>query len=198
MKMISKRLLAGLVAILPVVVTVYLLYWLATSAETFLGRFIQMILPRGWYVPGMGVAAGMLLVFLVGILMQAWVVRTLVSWAERIVYRVPLIKTVYGSVRDLLSFLVQGQDPGLRQVVAVTFGESKVIGFVTREDLTDLPGEIGGEDIIAVYLPMSYQIGGYTVLVPRSAVQPVDMSLEKATRFILTGGVGAGSTTPKK
>lgn len=193
MKRIIRKLLAGLATILPVLITAYLIYWLAKSAEKSLGSLIRLILPEGWYWPGMGIAAAIVLIFVVGLLMQAWGVRSLVAWVERIVLRIPLIKTVYGAVRDLIGFITQSKDSGLRQVVAVTIGDKylKLIGFVTREDLTGLPKEIGGHDRIAVYLPMSYQLGGYTVIVPRSAVKPVDMSLEEATRFVLTGGVAA-------
>jgi uncharacterized membrane protein len=199
MKKIMRKLLAGLATILPVLITAYLLYWLAASAEKSLGRLIRLVLPEGWYWPGMGIAAGLLLIFLIGLLMQAWGVRSLVAWVERIVLRIPLIKTVYGAVRDLIGFITQGKDSGLRQVVAVTIGDKNIqlIGFVTREDLAGLPEEIGGHDKIAVYLPMSYQLGGYTVIVPRSAVQPLDMSLEEATRFVLTGGVTAEPSAPE-
>jgi uncharacterized membrane protein len=199
MKKIIRKLLAGLATILPVLITAYLLYWLAKSAEKSLGSLIRLVLPEDWYWPGMGIAAGIVLIFVIGLLMQAWGVRSLVAWVERIVLRIPLIKTVYGAVRDLIGFLTQAKDSGLRQVVAVTIGDKKIqlIGFVTREDLTGLPKEIGGHDKIAVYLPMSYQLGGYTVIVPRSAVQPVDMSLEEATRFVLTGGVTAEPSAPE-
>lgn len=200
MKRISRKLLAGLATILPLVVTVYLLYWVITSAETLLGKLLRLLLPEGWYVPGMGIVVGIILLFFIGLLMQAWLVRTLVSLGERIVFRIPLVKTVYGSVRDLISFVVRGQDAALRQVVTLTLGEPPVtlIGFVTREDLTSFPAEIGRKDMIAVYLPMSYQLGGYTVVVPRSAVQPLDISLEEATRFVLTGGVAFGSAPPAR
>ena len=198
MKRIIRKLLAGLATILPVLITAYLIYWLARSAEKSLGSLIRLILPEGLYWPGMGIAAAIVLIFVVGLLMQAWGVRSLVAWVERIVLRIPFIKTVYGAVRDLIGFITQGKDSGLRQVVAVTIGDKNIqlIGFVTREDLTDLPKEIGGQDKIAVYLPMSYQLGGYTVIVPRSAVKPVDMSLEEATRFVLTGGVTAEPPAP--
>jgi uncharacterized membrane protein len=199
MKKILRKFLAGLATILPVLITAYLLYWLAKSAEKSLGSLIRLVLPEGWYWPGMGIGAGIILIFFIGLLMQAWGVRSLVAWVERIVLRIPLIKTVYGAVRDLIGFLTQGKDSGLRQVVAIKIGDGNIqlIGFVTREDLIGLPEEIGGQDKIAVYLPMSYQLGGYTVIVPRSAVQPLDMSLEEATRFVLTGGVTAGPSAPE-
>jgi uncharacterized membrane protein len=65
----------------------------------------------------------------------------------------------------------------------------RVMGFVTRSDLAGLPAGISEPGMIAVYMPMSYQIGGYTALVPRASVQAVDMTLEEAMRFILTAGV---------
>jgi uncharacterized membrane protein len=199
MKKILRKFLAGLATILPVLITAYLLYWLAKSAEKSLGSLIRLVLPEGWYWPGMGIGAGIILIFFIGLLMQAWGVRSLVAWVERIVLRIPLIKTVYGAVRDLIGFITQGKDSGLRQVVAVSIGDEKIqlIGFVTREDLVGLPKEIGGHDKIAVYLPMSYQLGGYTIIVPRSAVQPLNMSLEEATRFVLTGGVAAEPPAPE-
>ena len=62
-------------------------------------------------------------------------------------------------------------------------------GFVTRQNLSDLPPEIGAEVDVAIYLPMSYMIGGYLVLVPSTAIQPIDMSVEDALRFTLTAGI---------
>jgi uncharacterized membrane protein len=64
-----------------------------------------------------------------------------------------------------------------------------VLGFVTREDFGTMPVGLGGPDVVAVYLPMSYQIGGYTVLLPRRLVEPVDMSVEDALRFTVTAGM---------
>ena len=64
-----------------------------------------------------------------------------------------------------------------------------MIGFVTRSDFSSLPAGIGEEGEIAVYLPLSYQIGGYTVIVPRSAVKPVNMSTHRAMGFVVTGGM---------
>lgn len=193
MKHLGKRFLAGLGTVLPVVLTAYLLYWFASSAEGLLGGVIRLVLPARYYWPGMGLAVGIGIVFLVGVLMQALVVRTVFSWAERLVYRMPLVKTVYGAIRDFIGFVSQGGDRGFRQVVAVRMGntELKMIGFVTRSDLADLPPALGGSEAIAVYLPMSYQIGGHTVMVPRAAVEPLDMSLEAAMRLVLTAGIAS-------
>jgi uncharacterized membrane protein len=65
----------------------------------------------------------------------------------------------------------------------------KLLGFVTRAEFTDLPQGVGTASEVAVYLPMSYQVGGYTVILPREAIRPVEMSREEAMKFILTAGL---------
>lgn len=192
-KLVIRMLLTGLVAILPVAVTLYVLYWLGSTAESFLGRGLKLLVPDNLYWPGMGVAAGLGVVFATGVLMKMWLFRRLLQWGERLVARVPLVKTLYGAVRDLLGFFSGAGQQALRKAVIVTIAGTplRLIGFVTREDFGDLPAGIGGDGNVAVYLPMSYQVGGFTALVPRSAVVPVDMSIEQAMRFALTAGMSA-------
>ena len=72
-------------------------------------------------------------------------------------------------------------------------GELRVLGFVTRADFSDAPAGIARPDEVAVYLPMSYQIGGYMVFAPKSACTPVDMSREEAMKFVLTAGLKSAS-----
>lgn len=187
----SKTLLTGFVTILPVVLTVYLLYWLVASTETALGSVIRTVLPAGYYWPGMGTMAGVLVVFLVGVLMHAYVVQRLFAWGEQVLYHVPVIRTVYRSIRDFLDYFSPARKEEFQQVVAVTFGETgmQVIGFVTQTGNDRLPADYRGDDSVLVYLPMSYMIGGYAVLMPRSAIRPLDISMEEAMRFTLTAGV---------
>ena len=190
MKVFSKIFFTGLAAVLPVLLTVYILGWLGTTAESVLGGTIKLLLPDRWYRPGMGLVAGVALIFLVGLTLRAWVVRRFFSLGERLLNRIPLVKAIYGSIRDLMNFF-GGKDQGFSQVVLVRFGDTqmKLLGFVTREDFSDLPVGLAGEGIVAVYLPMSYQIGGYTVMLPRSAIEPVNMSMQEAMKFAVTGGM---------
>jgi len=75
--------------------------------------------------------------------------------------------------------------------VTVQLGDTRMrlIGFVTREDLTDTPLGVEDQEPVAVFLPMSYQMGGFTIMVPRSAVRKIDMSVEQAMRFAITAGM---------
>ncbi len=188
---ISKTLLTGFITILPVVLTAYLLYWLVTSTENVLGNAIRLVLPENWYWPGMGTIAGLLVVFLVGLLMHAYVVQRLFAWGEQALYHLPVIRTVYRSIRDFLDYFSPTRKEDFQQVVAVSLGETgmQVIGFVTQAEAERLPADYRGDDSVLVYMPMSYMIGGYAMLTPRSAVRPLDMSMEEAMRFTLTAGV---------
>ncbi len=191
LKSMSKTFLTGLITILPVVLTLYLLYWLVVSTETALGNVIRLVLPENLYWPGMGTIAGLLVVFLVGVLMHAYVVQRLFAWGEEVLYHVPVIKTVYRSIRDFLDYFSPARRAEFQQVVAVSIGETgmQMIGFVTQAVPERLPEDFQGDDCVLVYMPLSYMIGGYAILMPRSAVRPLDMNMEEAMRFTLTAGV---------
>jgi uncharacterized membrane protein len=195
LKSISKTLLTGFITLLPVVLTLYLLYWLAVSAESVLGRLIQLMLPQQLYWPGMGVIAGLAVVFVVGLLMHAYVVQRLFARGEQILYHLPLIKSIYRAIRDFFEYFSPAREKEFEQVVAVSFGDTgmQVIGFVTQALPENMPQDFREKDSVLVYLPLSYMIGGYAVLVPCSAVRPLDMNMEEAMRFTLTAGVtGSG------
>jgi uncharacterized membrane protein len=189
---ISRIFLRGLVVILPIVITLALVYWLVLSTEALLGGIVKLVLPDKYYTTGLGVLLGLILIFVAGLTINVWVTRMLIGWAEALMERIPIVKSIYGAVRDLAEFL-SGARSGQRfhKVVVVTIGENmRLMGFVTREDFSDQPAHIGAtSDTIAVYLPMSYQIGGFTVFLPRSSVQPIDITIEDAMRYTLTAGM---------
>lgn len=191
MKKITRTFLTGLAVTLPVVLTLYLLVWVTLTIERVLDRVLHLVLPEAVFVPGLGLVLGVVLIFFVGLLMRTWAARNIFAWTEKQMYRVPVVKTVYGALRDFTVFLSRPAKQGPQQVVLVRFGDTdlRVMGFVTRDDLAGLPPEMSEPGMILVYLPMSYQVGGYTVLVPRASVQPLDMSFEEAMRFTLTAGL---------
>jgi uncharacterized membrane protein len=195
MKKITRTFLTGLAVTLPVVLTLYLLVWVTLTIERVLDRVLHLVLPAAVYVPGLGLVLGVVLIFFVGLLMRTWAARNIFAWTEKQMYRVPVVKTVYGALRDFTVFLSRPAKQGPQQVVLVRLGDTdlRVMGFVTRDDLAGLPPEMSEPGMILVYLPMSYQVGGYTALVPRASVQPLDMSFEEAMRFTLTAGLSVPS-----
>jgi uncharacterized membrane protein len=187
-KSISKILITGFITLLPVVLTIYLLYWLAVSSEQVMGNALQLVLPNTVYFPGMGMIAGLVVVFIVGLMMNAYMVRQVFALGEQLLYRLPLIKTVYRAFRDFFDFFSPKKEQ-FGQVVAVTVNGMELVGFVTQENPQRLPESFRDRDRVLVYLPMSYMVGGYTVLIPRSDLRPLKMSMEEAMRFVLTAGI---------
>jgi uncharacterized membrane protein len=190
MRYVWNILLKGLAAVLPVGLTLYLVYWLAVSIERVIRPVITTIIPEHYYWPGMGLAAGMVLLFFIGLEVNAWIVRRLIGAGEELLEHIPLVKSVYGTLRDFMGYFSSVQRRhDLKQVAMVTINDVRLMGFLTAEQVEDVPGMPNPGDMMAVYLPMSFQIGGYTVYVPRSSVETIDMSVEDAMRRILTAGL---------
>ena len=190
---LGRIFLTGLLTVLPIVVTLYFTVWMLTVLERFFGRQVLFLIPDEWYRTGMGLAVAIVVVFLVGVLMHAILFRRLFGWAEKLFLEIPLVRSVYAAMRDLLGLFAQHKEPSLQVVALELPGNLRLLGFVTRADFSDAPAGIARPDEVAVYLPMSYQVGGYTVLVPRSACKPVEMSREEAMKFILTAGLKSAS-----
>ena len=191
---ITKIILNGLAVILPITIIGFILYWLVTSLENALAQIFRFLLPPYLHFPGKGIVVSLLLAYVVGLMMNSRMAQNLFGRWENMLQRIPLIKTLYGSLQDIIESFSPEKRKRFNRVVAVTLKDSglRLIGYVTREDLSSLPVNIGGADTVAVYLPMSYQIGGYMVLVPRSMLEPVDLSVEDASRLVFTAGMSMG------
>lgn len=197
-KAVSGVFLRGMVVVLPIAVTATVLAWLAVTAEDFLRGIMRYLLPDLQYWPGLGIALGVALIFVAGIVFNARIARRLLDYADSLLARIPVVKTIYLSMRDLATFMSGDSQKDFNQVVAVRIQEMRLIGFVTTEDPRVLPVKTPAEGLVGVYLPMSYGIGGYTVYLPKELLEPLDMSLEDAMRVALSGGVSANAGKKKK
>jgi uncharacterized membrane protein len=192
MRKIWNTMLKGLVALLPIGLTVYLVYWLAVAAEKLFSRVLKLVIPDSAYWPGLGLFAGLVVLYLAGLAVNAYVVRRALRFSDDLFARIPVVKTFYVAIRDFMRFFPSaGKGSDLKRVVLVPFGPGQAIGFVTSESSTAL-GVAEGDDLVAVYLPMSYMIGGYTVFLPRHAIEPTALSVEAGMRLALMGGVQGG------
>jgi uncharacterized membrane protein len=191
---LRSALVRGLVVVLPIGFTIWLLWWLGSSTEALLQRLILLVVPPERYLPGMGIVAALALLLAAGTLFNALLVQSaLASW-ERFLDRIPVVKTIYGATRDFVKLLpTGGKRRDLRRVVLARFGDAQLVGFVTQDDASELGIVEPGDDLVAVYFPMSYQIGGYTALLPRSRVRPLDLPVETAMRLVLTGGISGAA-----
>ena len=119
MNSLGKLFLKGLAVVIPLVLTIAILWWMATGAERLLGGLLNRIMPEGWYLPGLGLASAIAIIILVGLLSHILIFQKLFDLWEGIVSRVPLVKTIYTAIKDFIGYFSPDQDDRFRKAVLV-------------------------------------------------------------------------------
>jgi uncharacterized membrane protein len=175
MNWIVKNFLRGLIIVVPIALTLYLIY------EAFLRIDRLLNLPYR----GVGFAVTIVLIVLIGALASNFFVRKFLQFTEAVFTRAPLVRLIYASIRDLLEAFV-GDQKRFNQPVAVSLTDGvRAIGFMTQEDLAFLamPGQV------AVYLPFSYSMAGTLVIVPTARVDRLAVDSASVMALVVSGGV---------
>ena len=203
MKKLYRYFFRGLITVLPVALTLYVLYIFLAWMETLTLWVLRPII-GSFYIPGMGLVSGVAGIVLIGYLVSKQSVRKLLSFAELPFTNLPVVKSIYSSLKSFADYFSPSEKDGGQSVVILRMpGHAmEIVGLITRRSFADLPeGFLPGERV-AVYLPMGYMIGGYTVFVPVEWVQPIAMSVEEAMRSSLiawmtrpTNAAGASATS---
>ena len=192
-----KPLLKGALVTIPVIVTVWVIWGLVKWIDGLGKKALEPILLDHLLFPGSGLLIMLVLLVLVGLLFQFSFINWIFRRVETSMLRFPLVKTVYSAVKDLAGMFDNSQQKG-QQVVLVDMqqtGLGYLVGMVTNDQLPAAFEPVyeasAGPDkaLVAVYLPMSYMVGGYTLFIKRELVKPIDMSFEEAMRFAMTAGV---------
>ena len=139
----------------------------------------------------MALLVGVIIIFLVGLILQLWFANAFKSWIDKLINSIPIVGDIYDSIKGLMDYLGGNSGPKDSQTVLLAFGPEKyqVLGLVTRDSLKKAPDGIKDDHKVAVYLPMSYQIGGYTLYVDRKQLKPVNMTKKQALKWALMAGV---------
>ncbi len=158
--------------------------------ESMLGTTVQRLFPS-LYVPGVGMMLTIVFIFLLGLVLNNILTASLFSNIERQLMKVPFIKAIYSPLRDLMNLFSHNGSKELKSVVLVEIGNGdlKALGLVTRDNFKDLGVGTHFENRVAVFIPFSYGLGGYTLLVHRSKITEIDMPAEKAMSLAITGWV---------
>ncbi len=188
-KKLSLLMVQGLLALLPITLTLYFLVWLVTTIESTFTPYI----PSQFYFPGLGLALGLVALLILGLAVNAYIVSSVIKWGGRLLERIPIIKTIYGAIQDAVNLVNIGKKQKMQSVVSVKITENiHLIGFVTSHE--GAKTLFKNEEKLGVYIPLSYQIGGYTLYIDSDQLTPLDIDVETAMRISLTGG----SVTSKK
>lgn len=193
MQRLVRYFFQGLLILLPFVLTVYLVYLIFTVLNETLfsaiGSLLRIVVPAlaaGWIADLAGGLLTLTVIILTGMFASFYFGQFFLSLFDRLLNRIPLVKLLYNSLRDLFNALI-GDNKRFNQPVAVSLmnGEVQLLGFITRDDMVDfgLPGKV------AVYLPQSYNFAGNLLLVDSDKIQLLDVPASKVTTFIVSGGI---------
>ena len=173
--------------------SVYVLVLFVTWTER---TAMQMLRPLtgDFYLPGLGIALGAALILALGFLMSQRFTGKLLSFIELPFTNLPVVKSIYSSLKNFADYFSPHEQDAQQVVLLKMPGHGlSTVGLVTRQSMKGLPKGLAElEDQVAVYLPMGYMIGGYTVFVPRSWTTPVDMTVEEAMRMALIAFMSSG------
>jgi len=188
-------LISGLLAILPVGATFYIVYLLYRMIDSFAGQdtafgtAVERALGR--WIPGLGIVMTILLVFVIGIITRGVAGRTLHSYFERIFFSFPGVRKMYGTLKQFTSALLnRSSTSAFQQVVMFEYPKEgiNVLGLVTNEDLGTLQ-DVTGEDCVVVYTPTAPNpLSGYMLIIPRRLLTYIDMPVEDALSMVISSG----------
>lgn len=176
MRKLTTYFLKGLAFLVPVVATIFVVYIV----------FVKIDKLFKFPIPGVGFIITIIAITAIGFIGSNFLTRKFVNSVDNLFSRLPLIKMIYTSARDLTSAFV-GDRKGFKPV-AVTLSPGsniQVIGFATKEGLE----ELGLADNVAVYLPQSYNFAGNLIIVPKEQVRPLSADSAEVMKFVVSGGV---------
>jgi len=199
MHALRKWLVAGLLVIVPVAITLGVLQWIIGILDQTL-----LILPEAWrpdhvlgiHIPGFGVLLTLAILLIVGATVSNFVGKQLVSWGDRVVSRIPVVRSIYSSVKQVSDTLFSESGNAFRTAVLIQWPRADVwtIGFVTGSPGGDVTNYLVG-DYVSVYVPTTPNpTGGYFVMLRKSDCVELRMSVDDALKYVISMGVVAPKT----
>jgi uncharacterized membrane protein len=194
MKSVRKWLLAGLLVIVPLAITVWVMEWIVSSLDKTL-----LILPTAWrpdsllgiHIPGFGVILAFTILLTVGAVASNFFGKKLVGWWDALLNRIPVVRSIYSSVKQVSDTLFSDSGNAFRKAVLVQWPRPDVwtIAFVTGTPGGDVTNHLHG-DYVSVYVPTTPNpTGGYFVMLKKSDCIELKMSVDEALKYIVSMGV---------
>ncbi len=181
MKRITLYFFRGLLTVLPLGLTIYIIYFFIAASEKYVSTLIQPLLGT-LYFPGIGLLITIACIIALGILISQPFLYKIFGLLELPFTNIPVVKNVYTSIKSFAEYFSEDNSKKNNQVVIVTIPDSDInlVGLVTRESIDEL-GPFDN-NMVAVYVPMSYMVGGYTIFIPKKLIRPINMSVEEAMK----------------
>ena len=186
---LKRYFLTGLLVITPIWGTVLVLKTLFVTVDSILGNMLAQL--QGYYVPGLGIIALVLLIFSAGILATNLIGRRIVKRWEEFLNRVPIVRGIYATIKSVLDILSFTQREKYDKVVMIQFPKNGhyCLAFVTGETRDEMQ-RLSPDPLVHVFVPTSPNpTSGYFLLVPEREVVSVDLGVEEAMKLIVSGGL---------
>ncbi|KRS20037.1 membrane protein [Alishewanella sp. WH16-1] len=200
MKIVVRSLLKGLAIVLPLIITIELLRWLLTTIESVLAPVVQLLIPATWYLPGTAILCFVIACAVIGFSSRWAGVNWLWQLPGKVLMILPGSKQIYGMLQDLIDVMAgKNFSDGSVVMVKLPSSEIELIGIVTKQggQAEDRMSSLMQEEQLAVFIPMAYNVGGYTIIVPRSCTRSLDMKPAEALQLVLSGGLGSSKAPGK-
>jgi len=185
MSKVSKYFLNGVIVLIPIAITVFVVSEVFEFTEWIVGRF----LPSFLRFPGVALLVMFASIALIGLLSTHWALKWLLKWAEKMLNQIPGVKFIYNSVKQLSSAMLESKSL-LKNPVLVPFPHpgSRALGFITSEVSESIAQNLSGR-YVCVFIPMSLNLtAGFNVFVPQEQIVPLDVTSESALQYVLTAG----------
>ncbi|MFD1674912.1 DUF502 domain-containing protein [Alicyclobacillus fodiniaquatilis] len=181
----------GLATVLPFLFAIWVVVFVVNQVDALVGQYITWI---GWRVPGLGFVLVLAAITFVGLMTRIYISRVMLTWADALFKRIPVVKSLYTMAKDLLARVV-GRRSAFQQPVLVQWPDERalVLGFMTAEQLPATMDPEGNH--VSVYLPNAFQFAGVTAIVAKERIRAVDMTVEQAWKFALSAGLGQSIAT---
>ena len=191
-----RYLIAGLLVWVPLGITIYVINWLVTTLDQTLLLVPEALRPEhvvGFHIPGLGVLLSFLILFGTGVIAANFFGQRLILGWERLLGRIPFVKSIYSSVKQVSDTLLSPTGNAFRKALLVEFPRPGcwTIGFLTGTPADAVAGHLPGEHV-SIYVPTTPNpTGGYFVMMPKASVRELDMSVDEALKYIISMGVVA-------
>jgi len=180
--------IAGIIVTVPIGVTIWLVIWIFTSIDNILQPAVSSILGRT--IPGLGFVILTVLVYLVGVMASNFGTRRLISYGQSLLGRIPIVRPIYSSIKQIVDSFSASGKAGFKQVVVAEFPMkgTRTIGFVTNESL-----DKAGNRLLYIFIPTAPNpTSGFLQIVKEEDVIQVDTSVDDALKMV----VSVGKTLP--
>ncbi len=185
MRKIASLFLAGLATLLPIVISIYLVYWIFSVIDSLLEPILIAVF--GQAIPGVGFISTIIIVLIVGLFSTNILGNKLLFWGEALLYRTPIVGKIYSTVRRITNSFFSSGKNSFRQVALVEFPRKGIysIGFITNENLSYLE-----EEVYSIFIPTTPNpTSGWFIIMPKEDVKILDISVEKGIEMVISAGM---------